>query len=336
MVKYKYLFPYHKIKRGSCIVLYGAGIVGNDFLNQMKENNYCEVLYSVDKNWQQLDGVVYSPEKLLENPDIYDAVVVSADYYTDSIILALKAMGIPSSKVVTVFRFGSRVYSANGEDVIVYTLFKLLGLETFRYIDIGANDPYRNSNTAYLYVHGCRGICVEPNPGLIELLRTERPEDIVLNIGVGLEQGILPYWMFENDIYNTFSEPIAQGNSAVMPCIEVKQIPVETISKIIERHNGGVYPNFLQIDIEGLDYEVLQGLDFSHSSPDIICTEVGDEDEEKFNIMLSDKGFLQFQRTGANIIYIRNLFSEFISQINMELIKAKSSDKYSRKTSSNY
>jgi FkbM family methyltransferase len=184
-------------------------------------------------------------------------------------------------------------------------VFRFLGKETFSYIDIGANDPYNGSNTAYLYAHGCRGICIEPNPDLIASLKQERPEDIVLNVGVAPQSGKLPYYMFQSNVFNTFSEAISKVAEKRCRLKEIREVSVTTLDEIIRQHSQGIYPDFLQVDIEGLDYDVLKSCDFTHSSPTVICTELDGMDMRKTTEMLDVKGYFPFHRSMRDMIYIR-------------------------------
>lgn len=47
------LFPFHKIKKDSTLVIYGAGTVGNQYYRQLKATNYCKKIIWIDKNKTQ-------------------------------------------------------------------------------------------------------------------------------------------------------------------------------------------------------------------------------------------------------------------------------------------
>jgi len=74
-------------------------------------------------------------------------------------------------------------WSQHGEDV---TLTSISGFPSIgRYLDVGANDPIRFSNTNLLYKLGWSGVNVEPNPRLFQRLQKYRVNDINLNLLVG-------------------------------------------------------------------------------------------------------------------------------------------------------
>lgn len=75
-VKEGYLFPYNLVPRGSRIVLYGAGIVGQEFYRQLKFNCYAELVSWVDRNKRIIEKYnIDSPESLAFIP--YDYIVIS-------------------------------------------------------------------------------------------------------------------------------------------------------------------------------------------------------------------------------------------------------------------
>src|SRR5689334_18987985 len=68
--------------------------------------------------------------------------------------------------------FGIHSYSQCGEDIIIDHVFRLRGIPSPSYIDIGANHPYFINNTAMFYERGCRGINIEANPQLLSAFQT--------------------------------------------------------------------------------------------------------------------------------------------------------------------
>ena len=94
-------------------------------------------------------------------------------------------------------------YSQWGEDIIIDNLLgrKKRGF----YIDIGAYDPTRFSNTKRFYLRGWRGINVEPDPVRIKKFHKERPGDINLNIGIADKSRVLNFFKFDPPTLSTFS-----------------------------------------------------------------------------------------------------------------------------------
>lgn len=167
--------------------------------------------------------------------------------------------------------FGDKTYSQFGEDLILLNVFNKLGIENGRYFDVGAHHPYNISNTALLYERGWRGVCVEANPNHIKAFEYHRPIDTILNIGVGVVAGELEFFMIDDFSgrnsfdYDTILEFIK--NHPEFKIRTVKQVKVVTLDSLFDMY--GV-PDLLCIDIEGLDYPVLQTM---LGRPKVICVE---------------------------------------------------------------
>ena len=90
-------------------------------------------------------------------------------------------------------------------------------------------------------------------------------------------------------------------------------IKVVPVNDIVQQYLNGEWPNFLSIDLEGLDLEVLESADFSKTHPDIICVEItsGDnqkDSDEEMIALLRKKDFFPVFQTGGNIIAVHNSF----------------------------
>src|SRR5690349_6569807 len=106
-----------------------------------------------------------------------------------------------------VFPFSRLSWSQEGEDLILARL--LQDTPTGFYVDVGAHDPFRFSNTAYFYARGWSGINTEPDPDGCATLRRFRGRDRTLNIGVANTPGKLTYHRFYEPALNTFDAKLA-------------------------------------------------------------------------------------------------------------------------------
>ena len=170
-------------------------------------------------------------------------------------------------------KFSKASFSQSGEDLIVEFIFNSLNIPVPTYIDIGAYHPYRLNNTAHFYQNGCRGINIEPNSHLFQVLKKVRPKDINLNIGIGDTQGNADFYILSSPTLSTFSKDKAEWyvGEHEQRMKEIRQMPVDTLPNIIARYSKGIFPDFLSLDIEGLDFEILQSIDYSGSIPIVIC-----------------------------------------------------------------
>ncbi len=71
--------------------------------------------------------------------------------------------------------------------MIVNCIFEhCLLLKQPTYLDIGAHHPTYLINTAFFYLKGLRGVCIEPDPFLFAEFKKERKKDTCLNVGIGI------------------------------------------------------------------------------------------------------------------------------------------------------
>ena len=168
-------------------------------------------------------------------------------------------------------------YSQDGEDMVIQTYYETKKHYKGFYVDIGAHHPYRFSNTAYFYKKGWRGINVEPTPTLLSAFKRHRKRDINLNLGVSLHPMVLPFYVFNDDALNTFDENLAQARHAnedrykILSKIEIQ---TSTLKDILENHlPENQHIDFLTIDVEGLDFDVLKSNDWSKFLPGFIMVE---------------------------------------------------------------
>ena len=163
-------------------------------------------------------------------------------------------------------------YAQNFEDVMLYRVFR--DQPTGFYVDVGAADPAHHSVTKWFYDLGWSGINVEPRSVFFETLQRERPRDVNLNCGAGavsgeatfFEMSVTPEWSSFDDVART--EAVARGE----PIVE-RTLPILTLNDIIERHGEGRTIDFLKIDVEGWEREVVMGLDLSRHRPTVIVIE---------------------------------------------------------------
>ncbi len=208
-------------------------------------------------------------------------------------------------------------YSQNGEDLIIDFIFHIRGITRPTYIDIGAYQPYKFSNTAIFYKRGARGINIEPNPDGIKLFRKYRPEDQNLNIGVSDRAGVLDYFCMSTTSLNTCDEASAielvQKHGYTI--VERKLIPVESLHQVITAYAHNKFPDLLTLDVEGLDMVILNQIDYERNYPKVICVETieytNDGTGAKNTTLirfLEGKDYFVFADTHINTIFINRKF----------------------------
>jgi FkbM family methyltransferase len=175
-------------------------------------------------------------------------------------------------------RLFNRSYAQQGEDLAVASVLQKLGIREPTYLDIGAHHPIKGSNTYVFYEVGCRGVLVEPNPHYAELIRKTRPRDVVLEVGIGVtNQAAADYYVIRGDgQLNTFSKEQAEEHLKIAGpgAIErVIQRPLVPINDVLTQHFSARPPDFVSMDIEGLDFDILKTLDFDRWRPPVFCIE---------------------------------------------------------------
>jgi FkbM family methyltransferase len=170
--------------------------------------------------------------------------------------------------------YATKSYSQEGEDMILRRLFGLKS-DGF-YVDVGAHHPRRYSNTNFFYKLGWSGINIEPNPDAMRVFRSGRRRDINLELGVSDRAGLLKYHVFEEPALNTFDEAVAKSRLENTPykLKNIVDVRVERLDDILtENLPRGREIDFLSIDVEGLDFKVLQSNDWQRFRPKCVIVE---------------------------------------------------------------
>jgi FkbM family methyltransferase len=195
-------------------------------------------------------------------------------------------------------------YAHWGEDQIAAWLFE--NRPRGFYVDIGAYHPVLYSNTKLLFDKGWRGINVDCNPAMMAHFRNLRPNDVNLHAAVAGKEGTVTFyrfheWASSNTISRQFADSIAKSQN-----IEIEQeIPVHALPlrKILDRHlPAGERIDFLNVDVESVDLEVLESNDWDKYRPLVVAIEdIGyDFDNPKasptYNF-LRERGYRPISRT---------------------------------------
>lgn len=156
-------------------------------------------------------------------------------------------------------------FSQLNEDVIIDWLTG--HKEKGTYIDIGAYNPEKISNTKLFYDRGWRGINIEPDPEAYKLFLEKRPEDININTAIG--EGEKEYFGEPGEhAGNTFVPEIAQARGHT----ESRKIILTPLRDIFKKNNMN-HVDFMSIDVEGFENDVLKSNDWNTYKADIICLE---------------------------------------------------------------
>ena len=199
-------------------------------------------------------------------------------------------------------------YAQNGEDVLLERLFGRQA-DGF-YVDVGANDPTDFSLTKHFYDRGWRGVNVEPGPDAYARLRAERPRDRNLNVGVAAGAGERPFYeIVGQSVLSTFSaEQAALYRAEGRPVVE-RPVRVLSLAEVCAAHVDRPI-DFLSIDVEGLEREVLAGGDWKRWRPRVVLVEATRPNttlpaHQEWEPLLLEAGYLFAYFDGLNRFYVR-------------------------------
>lgn len=204
-------------------------------------------------------------------------------------------------------------YSQNREDLLLEAFFPEL-TDGF-YVDVGAYDPTYDSVTKLFYEKGWRGINIEPQIERYEKFKINRPRDINLNCGVSDTEGELILRSYDNGGLSTFSNKMKneyeKDNESVVGDYKDVKVKVDTLCNIFKKYETHKI-NFLKIDAEGLEYEVLLGNDWELYRPQVLCIESN-------NILKNWKTFLI--KNNYKFIFFDGLNDYYIDSLSKDIKK---------------
>jgi FkbM family methyltransferase len=199
-------------------------------------------------------------------------------------------------------------HAQNFEDVMLRRA--LQDIECGFYVDIGAADPDADSVTRWFYDNGWRGINVEPNPRFFARLEERRPEDRNLQCVIGAANGNILFNIATPGTDSTGSAKRlaeltnlhhAATKPILMPAITLDQLLMQSCGRVID---------FLKIDAEDMEDDILDGASFISQRPRIIVAEATQwanqiPSYQMWEPKLLGKGYKFAWFDGLNRFYVR-------------------------------
>lgn len=210
------------------------------------------------------------------------------------------------------FQFLQKSYSQEGEDMILSRYFR--DRKDGFYVDVGAHHPKRFSNTYHFYLRGWKGINVDAMPGSMDEFIHERERDINLEVPISDREEELTYYMFNEPALNTFDETLAEQKNGYrdFKIVDTKKLTSRTLRSILDEYlPAKQFIDFFSVDVEGLDYEVLQSNDWEKYRPEIIVVEelynlVEDVPNGRIYKFLKEKNYSFLAKTINSLFFVDN------------------------------
>jgi FkbM family methyltransferase len=164
-------------------------------------------------------------------------------------------------------------FAQNGEDVVLHRA--LAGIDTGRYIEVGANHPSIDSVSRTFYDRGWSGIAIEPNPSFASMYRAERPRDTVIEAAVtDSAESTVTFHIIEGTGLSTLVDSISAEHLERGYSVSDLTVPTIRLDAAIEESGlDGADVHFLVVDAEGAEERVLNSLDLTQHRPWILVIE---------------------------------------------------------------
>jgi FkbM family methyltransferase len=200
-----------------------------------------------------------------------------------------------------------RSFSQHGEDILLHDLFSG---STGNYVDIGAGEPAKGSNTYSFYRAGWHGVCVEPILHNVTWGRKLRPRDHYVHALCGDSKSTAEFYEFLPYQYSTAdavrASALVESGIPLKATYSLLTIPLREL----EVRARPSEPSFLSIDVEGWEKVVLQTNDWNEYCPSAICVEEWEYkwgEPTEVNELLAKVGYRLIARTGWSNLYIHHM-----------------------------
>jgi FkbM family methyltransferase len=197
-------------------------------------------------------------------------------------------------------------HAQNFEDVMLWRCFG--HLNSGFYVDIGADDPVIDSVTKSFYESGWTGINIDPTENSFTKLQVDRQRDINIQVAVAEHEGSIDFWSVPKTGLSTAVRKFADQHKTAG--FEVNSISIKTRSlKGICEEFVKKPINFMKIDVEGFEKEVLSGADFKKFRPMVILIESTEPNSQteshlEWENILFKNNYLYCYGDGLNRFYL--------------------------------
>ena len=172
----------------------------------------------------------------------------------------------------------------DSEDIAVLDYFK--NKKDGFYVDVGCYHPIHRNNTYLLHKKNWHGINIDTSKFSIDLFDYMRPNDLNYNCAASNKNEVIKLF-YQKELSQLSTTEKAQAERAFQGNIKEKNIHAFTLDEILNRDKyKDIKIDFLDIDVEGADLKVLEGLSFDKFQPKLVCIEI--YDKKDFNNLRFD------------------------------------------------
>ena len=194
------------------------------------------------------------------------------------------------------------------EDIVLWRAFG--EQPTGTYVDVGAGHPHEDSVTKLFYDHGWSGVNVEPLHFLHRLLVEHRPRDVNLEMGLSDEYGELTFYVAPPEQYgiSTFSADNRAALETQGFSFRPRTVPVGKLTDVLARFPPGEV-DFVKIDVEGWERNVLLGADLALHRPKVLVIEAVEPGQPSRNSqdwepLVFEAGYRPTLFDGLNLFFV--------------------------------
>jgi FkbM family methyltransferase len=195
----------------------------------------------------------------------------------------------------------------HGEDIWIWRHFKSKKMGFF--VEVGAYDGVTFSNTLAFEEIGWKGILIEANPDASELCRKNRPASVVVNAAVGLpgKKDTIAFNLAEGAEMLSFVEAGDDHFKRIRKqggTLKQVEIPFLSLNQVLDQFQVEEI-DFVTIDVEGGELEVLKGFDIKKYKPELLMIENNNARDQSLKSYLEDQTYQLAKRIECNEIYVR-------------------------------
>lgn len=229
----------------------------------------------------------------------FNKKIIPKNYHNNKFILNIADIFIDIYK--------NESYSQEGENLILKRIFE--NKKTVFFVDIGSHHPKRFSNTYIFYKAGWSGINIDAMPCSMKLFKKHRKHDINIEAVIADTQTEVSYFSFKESALNTINYKLGQERKQNNELLKVYKMQTKTLAQILDEYiPPRTQIDFMTIDVEDADFEVLKSNNWEKYSPEFVLVEIRNSKlkdifENKIYLFLKDSGYSFFAKTVNTIFF---------------------------------